>query len=178
MRFPLVSRLLVTGPLVAFLGLIAMGQSPKQSAQIEKLGFYVGTWSATGKMRSAPNDSFMRLSGGETCSWVINRHAVECREIVKSKAGSSSGVYLLTWDTASSRYSAYGVDDAGTVLNAAGQLSRQGEWVWTVAQRQSTERSAWLYTFRPSGARARTFMGAIQTGKKWTPMIDVIYTRK
>ena len=142
------------------------------------LGFYVGHWATTGRMRAAPDGPFVPLSGHETCKWLKGRRAVQCDETIDSKAGSSVASYILGYDAIARHYVVFGIDDGGNILNGDGRLDGE-RWTWAVRVNDGTSMSKWRYVFRPGPHGARTMQVSLATSDTaWARMQEVTYTRK
>lgn len=143
-----------------------------------QLGFYVGHWAETGRMRDAPDGSFVPLTGHETCRWLTGRRAVQCDEPVDSKAGSSVASYILGHDVIAGHYVVFGIDDGGNILTGDGRLDGD-RWTWTVQVNDGKTMSNWRYVFRPGPNGARSMRVSLATSETaWARMQDVTYSRK
>ena len=128
--------------------LVSQAAGPAASHPAGQLGFYVGHWAETGRMRAETDGKFVALTGHETCKWLKGHHAVQCDETVDSKAGSSVASYFLGYDAIAKRYVVFGIDNGGNILSGDGRLDG-GQWTWAVRVNDGKSMSNWRYVFRP-----------------------------
>lgn len=167
-------------PLAALCGLYLMPQPRAMGADdpVARLGFYVGHWSETGRMRAAPEGAYLPLTGHETCKWLTGHRAVQCDETVDSKAGSSVASYFLGHDAIAGHYFVFGIDNGGNILSGKGHLDGD-RWTWAVQVNDGTSMSTWSYVFEPGPHGTRSMQVSLATGDSaWTRMQDVTYARK
>ena len=155
------------------LPMTARAQDAHRSPELERLAFYVGHWSETGRMRGDPGKPFQSISGGETCSWGAGGYAVTCREETSGPGGGWQGVYILSYDAAAQRYHVYGTEAPGSTVHAVGQVERN-RWVWQTDP--APDGSRLRYTFAPAAAGARTMMVEAGGGAGWSTIVDITYT--
>jgi hypothetical protein len=152
----------------------------KASGPAKALEFYVGRWNSQGGTRNAPTDPWTPVKTSETCSWVINGHAVECRETSRiTGAPVNHGIYLLKYDSAAKHYTVYGIDDTGMELSGSGNVEPgSGKWSWSLQMKAGGQTSHWRYDFAPTSRNARSMTLLLdEGGGKWTPMSNTVYTR-
>jgi uncharacterized protein DUF1579 len=153
----------------------------KASSPEKALEFYVGRWTSHGGTRNSPADPWTPVRTWETCSWVIDRHAVECRETMRisSVPKPSHGIYLLNYDSVAKHFTVYGIDDTGMKLTGVGNVeSDSGKWSWTLEMEVGGQTTRWRYDFAPTSRNTRSMTLMIEEpGDKWTPMTNAVYTR-
>ncbi len=173
------SRVLLAAALVATTPILAQ-QPIRAISPLKQLDFYVGRWTSRGQTRNEPTDRFTTVRTSESCNWVIGGHAVECRERVTTSAGSSDGIYLLTYDSAAKQFTVYGLDDTGMELSGVGNVEPgTGKWLWTLEMTSGGQTSRWRYEFAPINRSTRNMTLLMQEAdNKWATMTNTVYTRQ
>jgi hypothetical protein len=158
--------------LSGFLPTIALAQEALRPAELQRLSFYVGSWSEAGQMRDDPAKPFKSIAGGETCSWAAGGYAVLCQERTSGQGGGWEGVYILSYDSTAKRYHVHSTENPGSNLHAVGQIEGN-RWIWVTDP--APDGSRLRYTFAPSLHGARTLMVEAGTGDSWAPIANIKY---
>ena len=154
---------------------IAVAQEPARPAEIQRLQFYVGSWSEKGRMREDAAKAFAPIAGGETCRWGAGGYAVVREEKTSGPGGGFEGVYILSYDAAAKTYNVYGTEKPGSNVHAVGRVEGD-RWSWLTDP--GPDGSRLRYSFAPKGPNARTLTVETGAGDRWDSIIDVEYTRR
>jgi hypothetical protein len=74
----------------------ATAQQPKPGREVQKLGYYLGTWKGEGETKGGPFGPAGRLSSTTTCEWFAGGFYLVCRgEDKKAKAYTEYGISSL-----------------------------------------------------------------------------------
>ncbi len=152
---------------------VAAADPAQRSAELERLGFYVGHWTASGTMRADADTPMRPITGAETCSWAAGGYAVVCEEKTEGPGGGWEGVYILSYDAATNEYHVFGTEKPGNNLHAVGKLDGD-RWLWLTDAFPDGSRAR--YMFAPAGAKARTMKVEVGGGTEWLEIVDLTYT--
>lgn len=84
-----------------------------RNAEVEKLGYYVGTWEGHGETGGGPLGSPGKLASRQTCEWFAGRYQVICRGIEQGPSGKRQFLNVLAYDDAAKAYTEYSVSSRG-----------------------------------------------------------------
>ena len=158
--------------------LLALFSNTQLGAQtapgLERLSYYVGSWSERGGMRDDPGKPLRPIAGGETCRWAAGRTAVLCEEQTSGAGGGWQGVYILSYDAASGKYHVYGTEKPSGNMHATGEVNGE-RWVWTVDTPPGAPPVR--YSFTPAGKGKRRMVVELGNGSEWATIVDVTYSR-
>ena len=161
--------------LLAVLGTAQLGaQSTAKPPGIERLAFYVGSWTESGSMRADPSKPMQPIAGSETCRWSADGYAVVCEEKTSGAGGGWDGVYILSYDAGSGKYHVHGTEKPGVNMHATGEIAGD-RWVWMVDP--APDGTQIRYVFAPASDNTRTMVVEIQSGTEWTKIVDIKYSR-
>jgi hypothetical protein len=157
----------------SFLPTLAASQTPSGPPEVQRLAFYVGTWSEAGQMRDDPSSAFQPITGGEMCSWAAGGYAVVCEERTEGSGGGWEGAYILSYDAAGGQYHVYGTEKPGNNMHAVGRLDGD-RWIWLTDP--APDGSRLRYTFAPGERGARTLAVELDAGGRWSTIVTLTYT--
>lgn len=100
---------LLAAPSVA----VARPQSAPRSLEVDKLGYYVGTWEGHGETMGGPLGSAGKLASRQTCSWFAGGFQVICRGEEQGPSGKRQFLNVLAYDDSSKAYTEYSVSSRG-----------------------------------------------------------------
>ena len=88
-------------------------QTPKPSHEIEKLGYYIGTWHGHGETKAGPFGAAGKLSSTMTCQWFAGRLQVVCRGEEMGPSGKREFLNILSYDESRKAYTEYSISSMG-----------------------------------------------------------------
>jgi hypothetical protein len=109
----------LTAVVLAFLAPgIACAQSqpsttPTPGAEVQKLGYYVGTWNGHGESKGGPFGPPGKLSSKMTCDWFAGGFQVVCRGEETGPTGTRGFLNILSYDEKARSYTEYGISSLG-----------------------------------------------------------------
>jgi hypothetical protein len=89
------------------------GGTPKPGPEVQKLGYYVGTWEGHGQSKGGPFGPAGRLSSKMTCDWFAGGFQVVCRGEETGPTGTRSFLNILSYDEKAKSYTQYAVSSLG-----------------------------------------------------------------
>ena len=111
-------RLLTVGSLLLIMVNIASGQAtadqqPKPGPEVQKLGYYLGTWKGEGETKGGPFGPAGKLSSTTTCEWFPGTFHLVCRGEEKGPTGTRTFLNIKTFDEKAKAYTEYGISSLG-----------------------------------------------------------------
>lgn len=88
-------------------------RQPKPGAQIERLGYYLGTWRGEGETKGGPFGPAGKLSSTITCDRFAGGFHVVCRGEEKGPTGTRTFLNILAYDEKAKAYTEYGISSLG-----------------------------------------------------------------
>lgn len=103
---------------------------PKPSAEHQRLGYYVGTWSTEGEMKPSEMGPGGKMTGTDKCTWFEGGFAVVCHSEGKGPMGPGKSIGILGYSAEEKVYTYYGVDNTGMTMTTVPHGKLQGD-TWT-----------------------------------------------
>ena len=102
---------------------LAWGQAAP-GPEIQKLGYYVGSWEGHGETRAGPFGPAGKLSSRQTCDWFSGGFQVVCRGEEHGPTGARNFLNLLSYDPKARAYTQYSISSRGeTEYDPGGALA-------------------------------------------------------
>ncbi|HET7163331.1 MAG TPA: DUF1579 family protein [Rhodanobacteraceae bacterium] len=112
MKFPTLGLLLLIFACAAS-GHAATAQQPKPSPQVQKLGYYLGSWRGEGETKSGPFGPAGKLSSTMSCEWFAGGFQLICRGQERGPTGKRTFLNILAYDETAKAYTEYGISSFG-----------------------------------------------------------------
>jgi hypothetical protein len=103
---------------------VAQAQAAKPTPQVQKLGYYVGTWTGHGETKGGPFGRAGRLSSHQICSWFAGGFQVICRGEERGPTGIRQFLNILAYDETTKAYTEYSISNRGDA-----EYDKGGTWV-------------------------------------------------
>jgi hypothetical protein len=101
----------------------AIAQTPRPGPEIQKLGYYVGSWRGEGEAKGGPFGPTGKLSSTTTCEWFAGGFQLVCRGQESGPTGQRTFLNIRSYDGAAKSYSEYGISSFGeTEYNTGGSI--------------------------------------------------------
>jgi uncharacterized protein DUF1579 len=91
----------------------ASAQQPKPGPEVQKLGYYVGSWKGEGEAKAGPFGPAGKLSSSTTCEWFAGGFHLVCRGEEHGPTGTRKFLNLRGYDEKTKGYTEYSVSDLG-----------------------------------------------------------------
>jgi hypothetical protein len=88
-------------------------EQPKPSAEVQKLGYYLGTWRGTGQTMAGPFGAAGKLSSTTTCEWFAGGYQLVCRGEERGPTGKRTFLNIRSYDETAKAYTEYGISSFG-----------------------------------------------------------------
>jgi hypothetical protein len=154
---------------------------PAPGPEVQKLDYFVGTWTGEGTVPSGPWGAGGKYSVTHTQQWLDGRFFLLCHSEVKMPSGLGGEMIsdgFTGFDLDKKQYISIGVDSRGGHGETHGSLDGD-TWTWTdsatyngkeIHQRETNK------MLSPNSYRA--VFEVSDDGVKWTVMMDTIVTKK
>jgi hypothetical protein len=103
---------LLLAPCVA-VGQAQTDQTSKPGPEVQKLGYYVGTWKGQGETKGGPFGPAGKLSSQMTCEWFAGGFQVVCRGEETGPTGKRAFLNILSYDQEKRAYTQYSISSFG-----------------------------------------------------------------
>ncbi len=119
---------LISAAFLLFASSLALAQSrtdqtPKPSPEVQKLGYYVGTWVGHGETLAGPFGGGGKLSSKMTCNWFAGGFQIVCRGEETGPTGTREYLNIKAYDEKAQAYTEYSISSFGeTEYNQGGSL--------------------------------------------------------
>ena len=106
------------------------GQPPKPGPENERLGYFVGKWSAEGEMKPGPMGPGGKITTSDNCEWFEGHYSVICRSEGTTPMGPTKSIGILGYNPEEKVYTYYGVDNSGMTMSSVPKGTLKGD-TWT-----------------------------------------------
>lgn len=174
--FHIVTALMVS---CALLGAAPPQTAPKPTAEHQKMGYFVGTWSMTGEMKPGPLGPGGKMSGTETCEWFEGGFSLVCKTQGTSPMGTSKGLSFMGYNADEKVYTHYGVDNTPMNMVTVPKGTVAGDtWTFTDEPMMGGKKIKSRFVMKTS-PKSYAFAWEIEEAPgKWTTMMDGTATKK
>ena len=153
---------------------VASGQTapmPKPAPEIQKLGYYVGTWQGHGDTKAGPFGQAGKLSSEQTCEWFRGAFQVVCRGEEHGPTGTRAFLNLLSYDQTERSYSQYSISSRGENEYDQGGSLVGNTLTWVLEQDAGGKPAKLRYTEVHVSAVLYTYRAEISlAGGPWTTL--------
>src|SRR5690242_16126379 len=91
------------------LGEAQADQAPKPGPEVQRLGYYVGTWEGHGETKGGPFGPAGKLSSKQTCNWFSGGFQVVCRGEERGPTGKRAFLNIISYDQQTKAYTEYSI---------------------------------------------------------------------
>jgi hypothetical protein len=112
----------------------ARAQEPKPGPEVQKLGYYLGTWRGEGEAKGGPFGPAGKLSSTTSCEWFAGGFQLVCRGEETGPTGKRTFLNLRAYDEKAKAYTEYGISSMGeTEYNTGGSIiGNKRTFAWSV----------------------------------------------
>jgi quercetin dioxygenase-like cupin family protein len=100
------------------------------SPELERLGYFIGSWHAEGKMNASMFGPAGPLTNTTQNEWTLDKHYYISHHEEHNSAGTFKRLAVIGYDAARKIYTEYGFDPSGSVDRSDGTFAN-GVWTWT-----------------------------------------------
>jgi hypothetical protein len=159
----------------------AQGQQPaKPGPEHERLGYFVGKWTAEGEIKPGPMGPGGRMTTTDTCEWFEGRYSVICRSEGSTPTGSTKSIGILGYSAEEKVYTYYGVDNSNMTMASVPRGTVRGDtWTYTDEGTMGGKKVKSRVTIKELSPTSYTFRMEMQgPDGKWMPMMESKNTKQ
>jgi hypothetical protein len=141
----------------------APAAAPKPTPEHQKLGYYVGKWTAEGETKPSPFAPAGKFTSNDSCEWFEGGFSVVCRSEGKGPMGPTKGIGIMGYSTDEKAYTYYGVDNSPMTMASVPRGTVQGDtWVYDDEAKMGGKKVKSRYTMKISSPTSYTFKWEMQ----------------
>jgi len=106
------------------------GPPPKPGPEQERLGYFVGKWTAQGEMKPGPMGPGGKFTTTDNCEWFDGHYSVICHSQGTTPMGPTKSIGILGYSPEEKVYTYYGVDNSGMTMSSVPKGTLNGD-TWT-----------------------------------------------
>jgi hypothetical protein len=125
---------------------VAQPQSAKPSAEVKKLGYYIGTWEGHGETKAGPLGRAGKLSSKMTCNWFPGGFQVVCKGEETGPSGNRAFLDILAYDEQTKAFTEYSVSSFGETEYDQGGSLVNGKLTYVVHQNSGGKAATFRYS--------------------------------
>jgi len=95
-------------------------QQPKPGPEVQKLGYYLGSWRGEGEAKAGPFGPAGKLSSTTNCEWFAGGFQLVCRGEETGPTGKRAFLNIRSYDEAAKSYTEYSISNLGESEYATG----------------------------------------------------------
>jgi len=147
----------------------AVGETaPKHGAELQALGYYVGSWVGHGKTKAGPFGPAGKLSSEQTCEWFPGGFQVVCRGREHGPTGTRDFLNLLSYDQQTRSYTQYSISSRGESEYDRGGSLVGNRLIWLLKQDAGGKPANFRYTEVRVSPNLYTYLAEISlNGHPW-----------
>jgi uncharacterized protein DUF1579 len=108
------------------------GQPPKPGPEQERLGYFVGKWTAEGEMKPGPMGPGGKMTTSDNCEWFEGHYSVICHSQGTTPTGPTKSIGILSYSPEEKVYTYYGVDNSSMTMASVPKGTLKGDtWTYT-----------------------------------------------
>ncbi len=148
-------------------------EMPKPSAEVKKLGYFVGTWKNEGEMKQNPfGVPSGHFTSTDKCEWFTGGWHVVCHSSGKGPSGAMHGLGILAYNSNEKAYTYYGIDNMGFAEESKGTADGNN-WAYTADEKIGGKTYHRRYSVDASSPDSYTYKyETSEDGKTWTSVME------
>ena len=156
------------------------GQPPKPGPEQERLGYFVGKWTAEGEVKPGPMGPGGKVTSSDNCEWFEGNYSVICHSEGKSPTGPMKSVGILGYSPEEKVYTYYGVDNSGMTMASVPKGTLKGDtWTYTDEGTMGGKKYKSRVIIKELSPTSYNFKMDMQgPDGKWMPMMETKNTKQ
>lgn len=156
------------------------GQPPKPGPEQERLGYFVGKWTAEGEMKPGPMGPGGKMTTSDNCEWFEGHYSVICRSEGTTPTGSTKSIGILGYSPEEKVYTYYGVDNSSMTMASVPKGTLKGDtWTYTDAGTMGGKKYKSRVIIKQLSPTSYSFKMDMQgPDGKWMPMMETKNTKQ
>lgn len=168
-RTPIVALAGVT--FAAAMALAQPAEPPTPAPEVEKLDYFVGSWSSVGEIKESVMGPSGEVAGRDMCRWMPGKFFVTCRLEQKGPMGAVMALGVMGYDPEKKVYTYSSFNSAGRAETATGTFEN-GTWTWSSDRAiggKTVKSRIVMADTTPSGYKLR--WETSENGRSWKTMM-------
>ncbi len=100
-------------------------QAPKPGPEVQRLGYFVGTWKMEGETKDSPISKAGKPTATEIVTWFEGGFFTVLNGTSQGPSGTTKSLIIKCWNPATKNYQAYAITSSGTLGQAPVLVIRQ-----------------------------------------------------
>jgi hypothetical protein len=159
---------------------VAAQAAPKPGPENERLGYFVGKWTAEGEVKPGPMGPGGKMTTSDNCEWFEGHYSVICRSEGTAPTGPMKSVGILGYSPEEKVYTYYGVDNSGMTMASVPKGTLKGDtWTYTDEGTMGGKKYKSRVVIKELSPTSYTFKMDMQGADgKWMPMMESKNTKQ
>jgi hypothetical protein len=156
------------------------GQPPKPGPEHERLGYFVGKWTAEGEVKPGPMGPGGKMTTSDNCEWFEGHYSVICRSEGTTPSGPAKSIGILGYSPEEKVYTYYGVDNSSMTMASVPKGTLKGDtWTYTDAGTMGGKKYKSRVIIKELSPTSYSFKMDMQgPDGKWMPMMESKNTKQ
>lgn len=146
----------------------ATEQAPGPGPDVQKLGYYVGTWEGHGETKAGPLGAAGKLASHMACRWFAGGYQVVCEGEETGPSGKRQFLNILGYDEQSKAYTEYSISSFGESEYDRGGSLAGGKLTFLVESDAGGKAAKFRYTEHHVSPELMTYQAEVAVGGAWT----------
>ncbi|MGA8150648.1 MAG: DUF1579 family protein [Terriglobales bacterium] len=108
----------------------AQMEMPKPAPELQKLDYFLGTWTLEGDLKPGPMGPGGKMTETEICKWMDGGYFLTLSSDFKSSMGNGTGIAYMGWNADDKVYTFDEFDSLGEAEHSKGTLDGD-TWTWS-----------------------------------------------
>ena len=148
-------------------------QTPKPGPEVQKLGYYVGSWEGHGETKAGPFGEAGKLSSKMTCEWFAGGFQVVCRGEETGPSGTRGFLNIKSYDEAAKAYTEYSISSFGENEYSQGGTLVGDKLTYLIAQDAGGKPTKFRYTEVHVSPDQTTYQAEVSVdGQPWAALAE------
>jgi len=156
------------------------GQPPKPGPEQERLGYFVGKWTAEGEVKPGPMGPGGKMTTTDDCEWFEGHYSVVCHSEGTAPSGPTKSIGILSYSPEEKVYTYYGVDNSSMTMASVPKGTVKGDtWTYTDAGTMGGKKYKSRVIIKELSPTSYSFKMDMQgPDGKWMPMMESKNTKQ
>jgi hypothetical protein len=148
-------------------------QASKPGPEVQKLGYYLGTWKGQGETKGGPFGPAGKLSSQMTCEWFAGGFQIVCRGEEIGPTGKRAFLNILSYDQEKKAYTEYSISSFGESEYDQGGSLVEGKLTFLLDGDAGGKSAKFRYTEKHVSPDLYTYQAEAATGGgKWETIAE------
>jgi hypothetical protein len=149
-------------------------QAPKPGPEQQRLGYFVGKWTAEGEVKAGPMGPGGKITSSDNCEWFEGGFSVICHSQGTTPNGPTKSIGILGYSPEEKVYTYYGVDNSAMTMASVPRGTLQGDtWTYTDEGKMGGQTVKTRVIIKELSPTAYTFKMDMQgPDGKWMPLME------